>query len=181
MSRLSGRNRVETTTENGWMVPVLRPVVNQHFHVIGLLPADYFVRCMSLVLCRFSDAGNDNLTTRSGGRRGRKPPRHEIASAGSAGRGRGLYMATRREVKSGRLATAMRREQQHNLSGMARILLLQMGISRFVSPVISMSQNVAKKSTQQLLRDQLHNEPWTIARTGARKLRKPRHAEPKLF
>src|SRR5229473_2534268 len=41
MSRLSGRNRVETNTENGWMVPVLRPVVNQHFHVIGLLPADY--------------------------------------------------------------------------------------------------------------------------------------------
>ncbi len=32
------------------MVPVLRPVVNQHFHVIGLLPADYFVRCMSLVV-----------------------------------------------------------------------------------------------------------------------------------
>jgi hypothetical protein len=26
--------------------------------------------------------------------------------------------------------------------------------------------DVAKKSTQQLLRDQLHNEPWTIARTG---------------
>jgi hypothetical protein len=24
--------------------------------------------------------------------------------------------------------------------------------------------DVAKKSTQQLLRDQLHNEPWTIAR-----------------
>src|SRR5215471_18518946 len=24
------------TTENGWMVPVLRPVVNRHFHVIGL-------------------------------------------------------------------------------------------------------------------------------------------------
>src|SRR5580704_18188896 len=56
------------TNTNGWMVPVLRPVVNQHFHVIGLLPADYFVRCMSLVLCRFSDAGNDDLTTCSGGR-----------------------------------------------------------------------------------------------------------------
>ena len=41
MSRCSGRNRVETNTENGWMVPVLRPVVNQQFHVIGLLPADY--------------------------------------------------------------------------------------------------------------------------------------------
>jgi hypothetical protein len=26
--------------------------------------------------------------------------------------------------------------------------------------------DVAKKSTQQLLRDQLYNEPWTIARTG---------------
>jgi len=25
--------------------------------------------CMSQVLCRFSDAGNDDLTTRSGGRR----------------------------------------------------------------------------------------------------------------
>src|SRR5436305_11240274 len=24
-----------------WMVPALRPVVGQHFHVIGLLPADY--------------------------------------------------------------------------------------------------------------------------------------------
>jgi putative ABC transport system substrate-binding protein len=32
-------------------------------------------------------------------------------------------MATGREVKAGRLATATRREQQHNLSGMARILL----------------------------------------------------------
>jgi len=50
----------------------------------------------------------------------RKAPRHEIASAGSAGRCRGLYMATGCEVKTARLATAMRREQQHNLSGMAR-------------------------------------------------------------
>src|ERR1700730_3952432 len=33
----------------------------------------------------------------------RKAPRHEIASAGSAGRCRGLYMATGREVKAGRL------------------------------------------------------------------------------
>jgi len=32
-------------------------------------------------------------------------------------------MATGCEVKTARLATAMRREQQHNLSGMARILL----------------------------------------------------------
>ena len=54
------------------------------------------------VLCGFSDAGNDDLTTRSGGRRP-KAPRHEIASAGSAGRCRGLYMATGREVKAGRL------------------------------------------------------------------------------
>src|SRR5262245_24992163 len=35
-----GGIRVETNTENGWMVPVLRPVVNQRFHVIGLLPTD---------------------------------------------------------------------------------------------------------------------------------------------
>jgi hypothetical protein len=34
-----------------------------------------------------------------------------------------VAMATGREVKAGRLATATRREQQHNLSGMARILL----------------------------------------------------------
>jgi hypothetical protein len=55
MSRLSGRNRVETNTENGWMVPVLRPVVNQHFHVIGLLPADCFVRCMSRTMHRLRE------------------------------------------------------------------------------------------------------------------------------
>src|SRR5262245_3792261 len=36
-----GGIRVETNTENGWMVPVLRPVVNQRFRVIGLLPTDY--------------------------------------------------------------------------------------------------------------------------------------------
>jgi hypothetical protein len=88
-------------------------------------------------------------------------------------------MATRREVKAGRLATAMRREQQHNLSGMARILLN--GDFTFCLTRDFNELDVAKKSTQQLLRDQLHNEPWTIARTGARELRKPRHAEPKLF
>ena len=38
---------------------------------------------MSPVVCRFSAAGSDDLTTRCGGR-GRKPPRHEIASGGSA-------------------------------------------------------------------------------------------------
>jgi len=45
-------DRVETNTENGWMVPVLRPVVNQHFHVIRLTSCGLFVRCMSLVLAR---------------------------------------------------------------------------------------------------------------------------------
>jgi hypothetical protein len=50
-------------------------------------------------------------------------------------------MATGREVKAGRLATA----------------------TRFVSSMIFNQLDVAKKSTQQLLRDQLHNEPWTIA------------------
>jgi hypothetical protein len=90
-------------------------------------------------------------------------------------------MATRREVKSGRLATAMRREQRHNLSGMARILLN--GDFTFCLTRDFNELDVAKwqKSTRQLLRDQLYNEPWTIARTGARELRKPRHAEPKLF
>jgi hypothetical protein len=49
-------------------------------------------------------------------------------------------------------------------------------------PVVQASKfELVKKSTQQLLRDQLHNEPWMIGRTGARELRKPRHAEPKLF
>src|SRR3954470_3107637 len=41
---------VETNTENGWMVPVIRPVVNRHFHVIRLTFCGLFVRCMSLVL-----------------------------------------------------------------------------------------------------------------------------------
>jgi hypothetical protein len=88
-------------------------------------------------------------------------------------------MATGREVKAGRLATATLREQQHNLSGMARILLN--GDFTFCLICDFNELDVAKKSTQQLLRDQLHNEPWTMARTGARELRKPRHAEPKLF
>ena len=87
-------------------------------------------------------------------------------------------MATGREVKAGRLATATRREQQHNLSGMARILLH--GDFTFCLICDFNELDVAKKSTQQLLRDQLHNEPWTIVRTGARELRN-RHAESKLF
>jgi hypothetical protein len=74
-------------------------------------------------------------------------------------------MATGREVKAGRLATATLREQQHNLSGMARILLN--GDFTFCLICDFNELDVAKKSTQQLLRDQLHNEPWTIARTGA--------------
>src|SRR5215469_10928877 len=45
-----GGIRVETNTENGWMVPVLRPVVNQRFHVC--------FRCTALMLpakwCRAS-------------------------------------------------------------------------------------------------------------------------------
>jgi hypothetical protein len=62
---------------------------------------------------------------------------------------------------------------------MARILLngdFTFGLTRDFNEL-----DVAKKSTQQLLRDQLHNEPWKIARTGARELRKPRHAEPNLL
>jgi hypothetical protein len=41
MFQLSGKNRGETLNANGWMVPILRAVVNQGFRVIGLLPADY--------------------------------------------------------------------------------------------------------------------------------------------
>jgi hypothetical protein len=55
----------------------------------------------------------------------------------------------------------MRLEQQHNLSGMARILLngdFTFCLSRDFNEL-----DVAKKSTRQLLRDQLHNEPWTTA------------------
>ena len=70
-------------------------------------------------------------------------------------------MATGREVKAGRLATATRREQQHNLSGMARILLN--GDFTFCLICDFNELDVAKKSTRQLLRDQLHNEPWTTA------------------
>jgi len=40
VSRLSGKNRGETLAANAWMVRILRPVVNQDFRVIGLLPAD---------------------------------------------------------------------------------------------------------------------------------------------
>jgi hypothetical protein len=72
-------------------------------------------------------------------------------------------MATGREVKAGRLAKAMRREQQHNLSGMARILLN--GDFTFCLTRDFNELDVAKKSTQQLLRDQLHDEPWMIARS----------------
>jgi hypothetical protein len=36
-----GLDRVETNTENGWMVPVLGPWSVNTSTVIGLLPADY--------------------------------------------------------------------------------------------------------------------------------------------
>ena len=42
MFRCQRRNRVETNTENGGWSPVLRPVVNQHFHVIRVIPAHVF-------------------------------------------------------------------------------------------------------------------------------------------
>jgi len=43
------------------MVPVLRPVVNQHFHVIRLTSCGLFVRCMSLVLADFVEKVVDDL------------------------------------------------------------------------------------------------------------------------
>jgi hypothetical protein len=55
-------------------------------------------------------------------------------------------MATWREVKAGRLATTMRYEQQHNLSGMARILLK--GDFTFCLTRDFNELDVAKKSTQ---------------------------------
>jgi len=41
-------------------------------------------------LCRFSDAGNDDLTTRAGAGV-RKAPRHEIAAGDGAWQCRGLW------------------------------------------------------------------------------------------
>jgi hypothetical protein len=73
----------------------------------------------------------------------------------------GAQYALGRGVKAGRLATDMRLEQQRNLSVMARILLN--GDFTFCLTRGSNELDVAKKSTRQLLRDHLHNEPWTTA------------------
>ena len=62
-------------------------------------------------------------------------------------------------------ARAIGLEWEHNLDAMARILLNE--DFTFCLTRDSNELDVAKKSTRQLLRDQLHNEPWTIVRTGA--------------
>src|ERR1700730_104833 len=70
-------------------------------------------------MCRFSDAGNDNLTTRSGGRRP-KSAKARNRGGGWVGRWCGRYgdLATGREF-----ATAIRLDRGHNLNVTARILL----------------------------------------------------------
>ena len=76
---------------------------------------------MSPVVCRFSDAGDDDLTIRSGGRR----PKSAKARNRGGGWCRGRYgdLATGRELKAGRFATAIRLDRGHNLNVTARMLL----------------------------------------------------------
>jgi hypothetical protein len=108
---------------------------------------------MSQVMCRFSDAGNDGLTTRSGGRRPKS------AKARNRGRGVGRQrcggrygdLTTPRELKAGRLATAVRLECEHNLNVLARILLN--GEFTFC-PIRDFNElAVAEEHTRQLLRE----------------------------
>jgi hypothetical protein len=50
-----------------WLVPTIEKFPKSHKFTIG--DRNSPLRCMSQHLCRFSDAGNDDPTTRSGGRR----------------------------------------------------------------------------------------------------------------
>jgi len=84
---------------------------------------------MSRLLCRFSAAGNDDLTTRSGGRR--------LKSAKARNRGGGWYdesAAGYGDLDTVR-AVAIRFEREHNLNVAARMLLY--GDLMFVLSVIS--------------------------------------------
>jgi hypothetical protein len=74
-------------------------------------------------------------------------------------RGRYGDLTTGRELKAGRLATAVRLEWEHNLNVLARILLN--GEFTFC-PIRDFNElAVAEEHTRQLLRDELHDKLWT--------------------
>ena len=77
-----------------------------------------------LLMCRFSDAGNDDLTARSGDRR---PKSAKARNRGGRAprRGRGLYgdLGTGRDLAADRFAMPIRVKSEYNLDVMARMLL----------------------------------------------------------
>ena len=74
-------------------------------------------------------------------------------------RGRYGDLTTARELKAGRLATAVWLECEHNLNVLARILLS--GEFTFCPSRDFNELAVAEEHTRQLLRDELHNKLWT--------------------
>ena len=113
-----------------------------------------------LSLCRFSDAGNDEVSTRSCGRRSKSAKARNRGARKCAEQRRGLYygdLATARELQTGRLRTAIRLERD-NLNVLARILLN--GNFTFCPACDLNELGVAKKHARQLLRDELHDKPW---------------------
>ena len=70
-------------------------------------------------------------------------------------------LATACELKTGRLRTAIGLEWEHNLNVLAQILLN--GNFTFCPTCDLNELGVAKKHARQLLRDELHDKPWTTA------------------
>ena len=112
----------------------------------------------------------------------RKPPRHEIAG-NRAATCRGLYraLATGRDSQGERFVRAIRLEREHNLSGMARILLN--GDFTFCATNDSNGLRVAKRahsttSARGALRQASNDSRARLIREDFESLGSP---EPKLF
>ena len=113
-------------------------------------------------MCRFSDAGNDDLTTRSGGRRpksakarnhGGWAPRRCRTLYGDLGRGR--------DLSAGPFATGIGLKREHNLDVSARILLN--GDFTFCPTNDFKKLGMQEEHTLQLVREELGDGPWSAA------------------
>ena len=102
----------------------------------------FLLRCMSPVMCRFSDAGSTDLTTRSAGRRPKSAKaRNRVErqwEGGAAGerRSKKAMEIWSRDRASGDLGRLSEVEQGYNLDVLTQ-MLLDRGISRFVPSGIS--------------------------------------------
>src|ERR1700730_18949309 len=74
---------------------IVEPRSKAPAYEVGHTAPGFCCRCSRQVLCRFSDAGGNDLTIRSGGRRP-KSARHEIAAAGGAASSSDVVLLRRR-------------------------------------------------------------------------------------